>query len=236
MKSTGLFGKNSGRVGGVVYSNYRGQQVVRSYQPQVKNPKSVGQIAQRAKFKLVSQIAASLGEDLMSFIPGNKRQTNRNAFVSKMLSKAMYQNNEASLPIEEIVLTNSLENWIGSIDSQMATIAGTLIESFIDISRVRVRVVFIGYNNEGVIEKINALESVPTKTEGRVSFTFPRPATSRFTNIRALVYAYELGEDAPYFNDYEVLGDDATLDVLIKQNPGSIRFSSTYNVLMQQEV
>ncbi len=56
-KSTHLLGKTSGRVGATVFKIVHGQQIVQEYQPKVANPNTSGQINQRARFKLLSQLA-----------------------------------------------------------------------------------------------------------------------------------------------------------------------------------
>lgn len=54
--------KTKGKLGGVVFQQYEGMQVAREYQPVVKNPQSEKQVANRAKFKLSSQIVAQFKE------------------------------------------------------------------------------------------------------------------------------------------------------------------------------
>lgn len=56
-KSPNGVGQFSGKMGGLVFAVRSGQQIVRSYQPIVSNPKSVAQRLQRAKANLVGQVS-----------------------------------------------------------------------------------------------------------------------------------------------------------------------------------
>lgn len=53
-KGLGVHGNARGKVGNLVGSVLNGQQVWRSYQPQVRNPKTLGQVAQRIKLQAAS--------------------------------------------------------------------------------------------------------------------------------------------------------------------------------------
>lgn len=105
MKLNGFVGKGSGKLGSSVFAISGGEQIVRVYNPQVSNPNTDAQVAQRAKLKLMSQLAAALAPAL-----GFKKQglvSARNQFISKNIGQADYQDNEASIALEEIQLTNS---------------------------------------------------------------------------------------------------------------------------------
>ena len=239
MKSTGLFGKNSGRVGGVVYSNYRGEQVVRTYQPKVFNPNSARQVAQRAKFKLVSQVSASLAREInLSFVPSVAKESNRNAFVKAMLKKTVYNNNQAALPIEDIMLTNSRVNGFSSITATSQQISGVLTSGY--TVNARVKIVVIGYNDGGEIILLASQEAVPTTlgSEGLLSFNIEAPSDIiGYTNIRALVYVYEPDmTSGTTYEDYEVLSDEATLGDVLRIFSGRVSFSETQNLLVPRNV
>lgn len=236
MKSTGLFGKNSGRIGGVVYSNYRGEQVVRSYQPQVKNPNTAGQVAQRAKFKLVSQVSASLKKEIsMSFVPTVAKETPRNAFVKEMLKKTIYSNNTAVLPIEDIILTNSRASGFSFITATSQSLRGALSAGYTE--RARVRIVLMGYNDGGEIVVINSTEIVPQERAGVYGFELELAAVPSFTNQRVIAYAYEPNiSSGTSYEDYEVLGEEATLSEVLRLYRGKVNFSATANILVPQNV
>jgi hypothetical protein len=242
MKSTGLFGKNSGRVGGVVYSNYRGEQVVRSYQPQVKNPNTKLQIAQRAKFKLVSQLGASFGKELKnSFVPNNKKLTSRNAWVKEMLKKTIYTSGKASLPIEEIIMTNATGG-INSANVSGNRITISLPASNWDIERVKARILIIGYSEGGEVVLLSVTSLAPLAEQPTTEFvTFGEPLPiipEGFSNIRAIVYAYEQKREVGVnYEDYEVQGDEATLsDIVRAVGLSNLHFSESLNISVPQNV
>ena len=240
MKSTGLFGKNSGRVGGVVYSNYRGEQVVRSYQPKVSNPNTKRQVEQRAKFKLVSQISASLGKEIkMSFVPNVSKETPRNAFVKAMLKKCEYKNNQATLPIEDITLTNSQLTAIVSANASGSKIVGGVRGEYSDLAKIRV--VIIGYNEGGQINVLNVaepeLERDTSEGENILIFQMPYRAYPGYTNTRALMYVYEPDTTTgTSYDDYAILSETATLDDILKTYSGRMLFSETFNLSLPQAV
>lgn len=237
MKSTGLFGKNSGRVGGVVYSNYRGQQIVRTYQPQVKNANTKKQVAQRAKFKLVSQVTASLSREIkMSFVPTIQKESYRNAFVREMLKKTTYTNSQASLPIEDIEITNSHVSGFATIQISGQRLTGVISPTL--NSTAKVRIVLIGYNSGGEINLLGAAEPpIVTTEQGARTFEINLQGSSGYTNVRALAYVYEaLQENGSSYEDYEVIDDEATLGDIIKIYSGKINFMQTFNFLVPQNV
>lgn len=241
MKSTGLFGKNSGRVGGVVYSNYRGEQIVRSYQPKVNNPNTAGQVAQRAKFKLVTQVGASLAKEInLSFLPSKSDQSPRNAFLAKMLKKTVYINNEASLPIEDVVLTNSIQNGFLLLQADGERVQGVLSSNFSE--NAKVRIVRVAYNEGGEITVIDVQEPEVNAQEnqGVVQLGFssaPFYEITGYTNIRALAYVYEPDFSAGVsYEDYEMTANEAVLSDVRRIFRGAIRFSETSNILMPQNV
>ncbi len=79
MKIFSLDGKGSGKVGGSVYYVNRGVQVRREYTAAVTNPSTAAQVGQRSRFKLASQVSASLADVIA--IPRIGIVSPRNAFV-----------------------------------------------------------------------------------------------------------------------------------------------------------
>lgn len=105
MKLNGIFGTGSGKVGNAVFATSAGQQIVRPYQPKVTNPNTDAQIVQRAKFKLLSQLAAAMAPVIV--IPKNGLVSARNRFVTKNIPLATYADNKASIELTDIQLTES---------------------------------------------------------------------------------------------------------------------------------
>lgn len=62
----GVFSKLKGKLAGIVFQQYEGIQVGKEYQPNVKNPNSDAQVANRARFKGASQLLAVNASVLMA--------------------------------------------------------------------------------------------------------------------------------------------------------------------------
>ena len=105
MKLNGIFGTGSGKVGNAVFATSAGQQIVRPYQSKVTNPNTDAQIAQRAKFKLLSQLAAAMAPVIV--IPKSGLVSARNRFVKKNIPLATFADDKASIELVDIQLTES---------------------------------------------------------------------------------------------------------------------------------
>lgn len=104
MKLNGILGKASGKLGSAVFATQGGQQVVRQYQPNVKNPNTEAQTMQRARFKLMTQLASSYANVIA--IPRSGSQTSRNLFVKKNMPLVIGTQDGAQVVYENLQLTN----------------------------------------------------------------------------------------------------------------------------------
>lgn len=108
MKLSGIVGTGTGKLGSSVFATIAGKQIVRQYQPNVSNPSTPGQVAQRAKMKLMSQVAAS-----MSPVIAMKRiglQSGRNIFIKKNFNLSSFNDETAEINLEGIQLTDGVGN------------------------------------------------------------------------------------------------------------------------------
>lgn len=138
MKLNGIFGTGSGKTGNAVFATSAGKQIVRTYQPKVTNPNTDAQIVQRAKFKLLSQLAAAMAPVIV--IPKNGLVSARNRFVKKNIPLATYADDKASIELADIQLTDS------NIAIPNVTIASANQEDGIDVEMMG--------NVVGLFEKI----------------------------------------------------------------------------------
>lgn len=104
MKLNGFVGKGSGKLGASVFAISGGEQIVRQYNPQVSNPNTAAQIEQRAKLKLMSQVAAVMAPVIA--IPKQGLKSARNLFISKNFDLTTYANNTASVDCKSLQITN----------------------------------------------------------------------------------------------------------------------------------
>lgn len=104
MKLNGLLGTGSGKLGTSVFTTVKGIQVVRQYQPTITNPSTNLQVAQRSRFKLVSQIAASLADVIA--MPRMGLASSRNLFIKKNMQAILGDVEGAQVSYENLQLTN----------------------------------------------------------------------------------------------------------------------------------
>ena len=97
--------KKSGKVAGSVFAIRFGETIERAYNPVVSNPSTSAQVESRAKFKLMSQLAAVLGGNIA--MPRVGAISSRNAFVKKNYPFATYNNNQADVTLANLQITSS---------------------------------------------------------------------------------------------------------------------------------
>lgn len=105
-KIYGLNGALTGRQGGSVFAVVHGENIIRMYQPKVTNPSTEGQVAVRARFKLLTQFAAVAGPYIA--IPRVGMKSSRNGFVAQNYKNTSYANSEANIALTDIQLTKSV--------------------------------------------------------------------------------------------------------------------------------
>ena len=102
-KATALWGKTSGKVGGLVYATSGGETIVREYNPNVANPSTTAQVDQRARMKLMSQLAASVAPALA--MQKNGLVSARNKFTKINFGNSYALNGVAQCSYENLQLT-----------------------------------------------------------------------------------------------------------------------------------
>lgn len=121
---TKMVGNFRGRVGGLVYSKGEGaENYVRAYQPQVFNPKSVGQVDQRAKMNLIGRLSQITPKSILVGMGGSGRMR-RSAFNANLLNMAVVDRSDpsrivAQLEPDDIVFSKGAE----SLNANVSTAA-----------------------------------------------------------------------------------------------------------------
>lgn len=190
----GISGGMSGRTGSFTYRQSRGQTIVSQYQPVVKNPNTAAQQSQRAKFKLMSQLASILAPAFGSFIiitRGDKlKQTQRNAFVSKNMQFVQTSTDEttadvvAKINMEKVQLTSSNRDFgllSLSADPENNSVTATItIGAGSEVTKGRL--VLVGYGTMGVTKRpaVRAMRDVPL-VEGANTVTFENLPADDYT-------------------------------------------------------
>lgn len=102
-KATAVWGKTSGKVGGLVYSTSGGETIVREYNPNVSNPSTIAQVNQRARMKLMSQLSACLAPVIAMSKSG--LTSKRNKFVKTNFDYTYASQGTAQISYENVQLT-----------------------------------------------------------------------------------------------------------------------------------
>ncbi len=164
----GITGGLSGKMGSAVFRQSGGKTIASQYQPIVKNPNTEGQQAQRAKFKLMSQLAAIMSRGFGSFIIKTRaekgKSTQRNAFVQANfpLVQVTTDNQQvtATIPMEQLKLTSSFRHIPAlDVDEQQGKISVDFHSPF-PTEVTTVRIVTVGY--VGGVAKIVDMRDVPS--------------------------------------------------------------------------
>lgn len=104
MKLNGILGTGKGKLGTSVFTTVKGVQIVRMHQPTISNPSTKLQVAQRSRFKLVSQLAASMANVIA--IPRIGLTSSRNLFIKKNMPVVLAIGEGAQVSYENLQLTN----------------------------------------------------------------------------------------------------------------------------------
>src|SRR5574344_1437068 len=96
-KGSLYFGKASGKLGQIVLSNVKGQQIARAWQPKVANPRTSVQQMQRAKFANAVKLYKRATQNLFKFAYEDKRKTESdyNAFMRHNVERSMIVNRKS---------------------------------------------------------------------------------------------------------------------------------------------
>lgn len=103
MKLTSIFGKGTGKLGAMVLSVNSGVQIAREYNGSPANPSTTAQVGVRAKFKLISQLAATMASVIA--IPKEGMTSARNGFIKRNYGYLYEADGTAQISIENIQLT-----------------------------------------------------------------------------------------------------------------------------------
>lgn len=102
-KFVGFVGTISGKVGTTVFTKgENGLSYGRSYQPQVYNPKTIGQVDQRAKMNLVGRMSQVTPKSLLVGMTGSTNRQRRSAFNRGLLYVATVDHSSPSSIIAKI--------------------------------------------------------------------------------------------------------------------------------------
>lgn len=138
MKLNGILGTGSGKLGTSVFTTVKGTQIVRQHQPVVTNPSTKLQVAQRSRFKLVSQLAASMADVIA--IPRVGLTSSRNVFIRKNMPAVLGNVEGAHVSYEKLQLTNGTAALPAIVAGRTST--KLFLELASDVSKIVNRVIY----------------------------------------------------------------------------------------------
>ena len=103
-KLYGIGGFATGKKGDTVFAVRNGVQIIRQYNPEIKDPDTASQREVRAKFKLLSQLAETYSPLLL--FRRKKMVSPRNQFIKKNFPLAYYESDTANLMVQYLQLSD----------------------------------------------------------------------------------------------------------------------------------
>lgn len=183
MKLSGLAGTGSGKMGSMVFATVGGKQIVRQYQPTVANPSTAGQVENRAKLKLASQLASCVSKDIAIKREGTK--SSRNMFISQNYNLLVYSQGVASVNLNAVQLTKSNKG-ISSFAADRSSGTAIAVALNNDSREALDKVIYVAYTKEAD-GSLQALGNVVVSAPGADGlFAGELPYSSKAT----VVYAY----------------------------------------------
>lgn len=231
MKQTMIITGGTGKLAGAVYSQRYGETIIREYKPTIANPNTKAQVDQRAKFKLLSQLAAVLAPAL--YFQRNKGVSPRNLFVKNGQPLVSINDNEASIDMLSLQLGRGVLARLTTpvLAERTATVSGATLA---DVDEVVFVCVTMTQGAPTILREVISVE--PTGTG------LSRTATASFTNVGGfgnteIVYAYgirfnDAGAKARYENEVGKLstGWVSALAFVRTAKESDVSFTSTVAV------
>lgn len=203
----------TGKFAGAAFQQSPGNGTILREVVKPTNPSTEAQVEQRAKFKLMSQVASVFKSVIAMKREGNI--TPRNMFVkinSPLLSFDKAEN-RAEIDLAELQLTKSVQ--VVSIDASLDEETGDAAIALEADMPILYGAVFVrvDYSGDSVAIKEIARETV-TKPAASISHTFPNGS------INELILAYGITQDAAVltvkYDNYQSNSGETWLDVLSK--------------------
>lgn len=211
-KIYGINGVITGKLGAAVYAVRNGEQISRQYQPIVGNPQTAGQIAARAKLKLMSQLSAVMAPVIA--IPKVGNVSSRNMFVKTNYGTATYSDGQANIVLESVKLTRG----ITSLPPLSVNRTGASVTVGLDTGlTVNVsRVVYVGFFKEAdnSLRYSGSAVAAAAGTDNHWQATLVMPASSE-----GVVYAYGIRDNTENarvaFGDLQVVTAETVAKILV---------------------
>lgn len=226
VKVISVTGIGKGKLGSTVYSVNAGQMIGRQYNPYVANPNTAAQVDQRAKMKLMSQVAAALAPVIA--IPKEGLRSSRNLFIKKNFDKASANSGVAQVTYENLQLTNGNAG-LPAIFVRRSAESGVSVnlDERCDASISRVVYILYRKTSEATLQYVQSIIVEAAGSEGKF------PGTLYYTEGDIVVFAYGMKDlnakaTAKYTNYNVINGEDiAKLTLTRNINTQDFQFTQT---------
>lgn len=183
MKQNGIIGLGSGKLGSTISSVRGGVQIQREHRSSIANPSTEGQVAQRARIKLMAQLGAALKSIIA--IPPMKLHTSRNLFSKANIGFVEVNDGVASIDYSKIQLTSSSFGCPSVIIARTRN-AGVQLNLSSDARGCCNAVVYnlVKVNSNDKLQVVDSVVVNDAGEEGLFHYVFP------YIDGRIIVYAY----------------------------------------------
>lgn len=127
----GVFSKGSGRLGGHVLAVSEGQQIIREYQPNVANPRTSMQRAQRAKVVLAGKLSQITPNEVLLGLGASKRDR-RSEYTRHIINNARVQDVNGKL--QAVILPGELKFSKGKFMPGVSASLDEMTDSYVRIA------------------------------------------------------------------------------------------------------
>ena len=221
-----IIGKVTGKIGGMVFSSTGGEVIAREYNPNVSNPNTTAQVNQRAKLKLLSQIAAALAPVIV--IPKEGLKSSRNLFIKKNFSSVDAESGVAQVTYENLQITagNAALPTIHILRSQQGGVQ-VYLEERADAAVSRVVYIMYKKTSEKTLQYMQSVIAETATADG----TFP--AQMLYVEGDIVIFAYGMkdlnGKATANYSNYAVESglDIAKLAMSRQMNLKDYQFTMT---------
>ena len=199
-KFVGFVGTIRGKIGTTVFTKgENGISYGRSYQPQVYNPKTAGQVDQRAKMNLVGRMSQVTPKGLLVGMDGDNNRQRRSMFSRIMLNAAVVDRSDishiiAKIAPEDIVFSQGAETIAANAASPIVAAGSVSISLTLGDAALagkygeRIVVAIIDPSNKAGYSQVKYTDKVLDGTTATsVQVTFPSPIENQ-----SLVCVYRL--------------------------------------------
>lgn len=231
MKVNSILGKMTGKVGNIVLTSVGGKVVGREYNPNVANPNTQPQQNTRSKFKLASQLSASMAPVIAIKKEGNVSA--RNLFVKENFPAIRYSQGVADINLNVVQLTKSQRSFIG-FNADRSSGSAIVVELNDNAASALSRVVYIAYKKaaDGALIFFDSKVCNTAGNEGKFHDVL------NYTADAVVLYAYgmkdlEAGITSKFGNMSAPSAEDvAQLLVSNTENMASVQLTKTAGLTM----